>query len=73
MPTTGKANQFSLIKGGHRYLVRYTAGYEDPAIAQLMAWADDDRLDFDWFDAAVLTRQMTQRQLERTVQRPDEA
>jgi len=73
VPTTGKANQFSLVKGAHRYLVRCTAGQEDAAIAQLIAWADDNRLDFDWFDAAVLARQVTQRQLERTVPRPDEA
>ena len=73
VPTTAKANQFSLVKGAHRYLVRCRAGGEDAAIAQLIAWADDNRLEFDWFDAAVLARQVTQRQLERTVGRSDEA
>jgi len=71
--TTGKTWQFSLVKAPHRYLVRCAAGNEEPAIAQLMAWAEDDRLTFDWFDAAVLARQITQRQFERTLGRTDDA
>jgi hypothetical protein len=71
--TTRRVSRFSLVKGAHRYLVQCGAGCEDDAIAQLMAWADDDDLDFDWFDAAVLARQITQRQFERTVGRPEGA
>ena len=73
MPTTCHADRFSLVKGTHRYLVRCAAGGEEAAIAQLMAWADDERLDFDWFDAAVLARQITRRQFERTVGQSENA
>jgi len=73
VPSTCNADRFSLVKGSHRYLVRCTAGGEESAIAQLMAWADDDGLDFDWFDAAVLARQITRRQFERTVGKSDDA
>jgi len=67
VPTTCHADRFSLVKGTHRYLVRCTVGGEESAIAQLMAWAEDEGLDFDWFDAAVLARQITRWQFERTV------
>jgi len=73
VPTTCHADRFSLVKGTHRYLVRCAAGGEEAAIAQLMAWADDERLDFDWFDAAVLARQITRRQFERTVGQSENA
>jgi hypothetical protein len=33
----------------------------------LMEWADDPELDFDWFDAAVLSRQVTQRVFSRAL------
>jgi len=71
VPTTAMANQFSLIKGAHRYLVRCSAGNEDAVIAQLIAWANDNRMEFDWFDAAVLARQVTQHQFERIAGRSD--
>jgi|WetSurMetagenome_2_1015567.scaffolds.fasta_scaffold07094_5 hypothetical protein len=53
--------QFSLVKGNERYLVRCIEGNEEVAIAQLMEWAENPEMDFDWFDAAVLARQITQR------------
>ncbi len=71
MQSTCNADRFSLVKGAHRYLVRCRKGGEETAIAQLMTWAEDEALDFDWFDAAVLGRQITRRQFERTVGRPD--
>jgi hypothetical protein len=70
--TTCNADRFSLVKGAHRYLVRCAPGGEEAAIAQLMAWAEDESLDFDWFDAAVLSRQITRRQFERTVGKADD-
>jgi len=71
--TTRHADRFSLVKGSHRYLVRCAAGGEESAIAQLMDWAEDETLDFDWFDAAVLARQITRRQFERTVGQSDDS
>jgi hypothetical protein len=32
-----------------------------------MTWAEDPDLDFDWFDAAVLARQVTQRIVTRAM------
>ena len=67
MSTTVATYQFSLVKGANRYLVRCGAGNEEAAIEQLMAWAENPDLDFDWFDAAVLSRQITQRIVSRAV------
>ena len=54
--------QFSLVKGAERYVVRCGTANAERAIGQLMDWAEDPDLDFDWFDAAVLARQISQRQ-----------
>jgi len=59
--------QFSLVKGRERFLVRCEAGSEEAAITQLMHWAGDPDMDFDWFDAAVLARQVTQRIVTRAM------
>jgi hypothetical protein len=61
MPATSATYQFSLVKGAEQYVIRCTAGNEEETISQLMQWAEDPDLDFDWFDAAVLARQITQR------------
>ena len=65
MAGTAATYQFSLVKGNERYLVRCGTGDEEAAIAQLMAWAENPDMDFDWFDAAVLARQITQRVFSR--------
>ena len=65
MNATANAQQFSLVKGADRYLVRCSPGREEEVIAQLMAWADNDEFDFDWFDAAVLARQITHQAFSR--------
>ena len=65
MAGTVAAYQFSLVKGNERYLVRCGTGDEEAAIAQLMEWAENPEMDFDWFDAAVLARQITQRVFSR--------
>jgi hypothetical protein len=59
--------QFSLVKGAERYVVRCGAGDEESLIAQLMDWAENPDLEFDWFDAAVLARQVTQRIVSRAL------
>jgi len=61
------AYQFTLVKGQDQYLVRCEAGCEEAAIAQLMRWAASPALDFDWFDGAVLARQINQRLLSRAL------
>ena len=65
--------QFSLVKGSERFYVRCAAGREEETIAQLMEWAEDPDMDFDWFDAAVMARQITQRVFDRTSGREPEA
>lgn len=52
----GPRYQFVLQKGAERYIVRFRPGCRGDAICQLMEWAEDPELDFDWFDAAVMTR-----------------
>lgn len=66
MSTATTTYQFSLVKGAERYVVRCGAGNEEEVIGQLMTWAESPDLDFDWFDAAVLSRQITQRLVART-------
>jgi hypothetical protein len=73
MHGTGAIYQFSLVKGSQNYFVRCSAGDEEASIAQLMQWAEEPELDFDWFDAAVLARQITQRLLCRAVGEEQEA
>jgi hypothetical protein len=71
MNTTGTTYQFALVKGAERYVVRCGAGDEEATIAQLMEWAENPDLDFDWFDAAVLSRQITQKIFSRVGGEPD--
>jgi hypothetical protein len=62
--------QLSLVKGDEQYLIRCRPGDEVATIARLMEWADDPELGFDWFDAAVLSRQIAQRVMGRAVGEP---
>jgi hypothetical protein len=70
MSTTALVHQFSLVKGTQRFLIRCGAGSEEETIGQLMKWAEDPDVDFDWFDAAVLARQITQRLMSRAAGEP---
>jgi len=65
--STTATYQFSLVKGADHYVVRCGAGNEEAAIEQLMSWAENPDLEFDWFDAAVLARQITQRIVSRAL------
>jgi len=71
METSASTYQFSLVKGAERFLVRCDSGSEEEAIGQLMEWADDPEINFDWFDAAVLSRQVTQRVFNRALGEPE--
>lgn len=53
--------QLSLDKGGHRYVFRYAPGSEADVIGAFATLASDDKTEFDWFDAAVLSYQMGRR------------
>ncbi len=53
--------QLSLVKGEHRFVIRYAVGLETDVIDALASLASDPASDFDWFDAAVLSYQMGRR------------
>lgn len=57
--------QLSLVKGGHQYVFRYPEGDEESLIQALMDLASRTDLSFDWFDAAVLSRQVNEKLLHR--------
>ncbi|MCK4959510.1 MAG: hypothetical protein KAT00_08910 [Planctomycetes bacterium] len=52
--------QLVLNKGSEKYIFRYDAGCEGDLLDSLVSHASDNRTDFDWFDAAVLSFKLTQ-------------
>jgi len=52
--------QLILNKGAEKYIFRYEHGKEDGLLDALIEQAKDNRTDFDWFDAAVLSFKLTQ-------------
>jgi hypothetical protein len=52
--------QLVLNKGSEKFIFRYDSGCEDELLDALIAQARDGRVDFDWFDAAVLSFKLTQ-------------
>ena len=52
--------QLVLKKGRERFIFRYDSGCEDTLLDTLIEQAKDERTDFDWFDAAVLSFKLTQ-------------
>ena len=48
-----------LVKGRHRYEFRYQHGAELAALDAFVALAGNTQSDFDWFDAAVLSYQIS--------------
>ncbi len=52
--------QLVLNKGKEKYIFRYEHGCEDDLLDTLIEQATDQRTDFDWFDAAVLSFRLTQ-------------
>lgn len=52
--------QLVLNKGGEKFIFRYDCGSEDKLINVLIEKAKDRSVDFDWFDAAVLSFKLTQ-------------
>ena len=60
--------QVALVKGKHRYLFRYQQGSEIQTLDAFVSLAADTQSDFDWFDAAVLSYQIS-----REFQQPSDA
>jgi len=58
MKTPGR--QLVLNKGAQKYIFRFDSGSESQLLDALVAQASDERTDFDWFDAAVLSFKLTQ-------------
>lgn len=52
--------QLTLSKGHEKFIFRYDEGNEDELIDALVWQAKNQRVDFDWFDAAVLSFKLTQ-------------
>lgn len=52
--------QLVLNKGSEKYIFRYEKGCEGQLLDALVASAMDNKVDFDWFDAAVLSFKLTQ-------------
>ena len=52
--------QLLLNKGKEKYIFRYEHGSEDELLDALIDQAKDNRTNFDWFDAAVLSFKLTQ-------------
>lgn len=49
----------SLSKGEHRFVFRYSEGYECEVLEAIAEMASDASSDFDWVDAASLSFQIT--------------
>lgn len=50
-----------LVKGGHRFILRYEEGSEVDALAAVTAWAQNPSLWFDWFDSAIMAKEIGMR------------
>ena len=57
--------QLSLSKDGHYYVFRYSEGEEENLIQALMEMAGRPNSGFDWFDAAIMSRQVNDKLLRR--------
>jgi len=64
--------QLTLVKGEHKYVFRYRDGNEDKLIDAFVDLAEDRASQFDWFDAAVLSFQLSRHFLQsnRTTRSP---
>jgi hypothetical protein len=58
-------HQVALVKDGHHFVFRYAEGDEESLIQVLMETAGRTDLNFNWFDAAVLSRQVNEKLLKR--------
>ena len=52
--------QLVLNKGSEKFIFRYESGCEDKLLESFIEQVKDNRTDFDWFDAAVMSFKLTQ-------------
>lgn len=52
-------NELSLVKGTERFIFRYEPGDEELILDAFVETANDRTRNFDWFDAAVLSFQLS--------------
>jgi len=56
--------ELSLQKGEQRYIFRYEPGREETVLDSFVDMANERQNDFDWFDAAVLSFQLSKHLVE---------
>lgn len=56
--------ELSLVKGDERFMFRYESGSEEDVLDAFVATANDRKNHFDWFDAAVLSFQLSKHLVE---------
>jgi len=61
MPQT---KELSLVKGAERFMFRYESGSEEDVLDAFVSTANNRQNNFDWFDAAVLSFQLSKHLVE---------
>ncbi len=51
-------NVLALVKGEERFIFLFDDGNRDETLRQLARFAADPELDFNWYDAAMLSRKI---------------
>jgi hypothetical protein len=59
-----QVKELSLVKGAERFMFRYASGSEEDVLDAFVATANDRQNNFDWFDAAVLSFQLSKHLVE---------
>jgi len=68
-----RLKEISLLKGKENFVFRYEAGQEESVLDAFVDMANDRSSKFDWFDAAVLSFQLSKHLVEQAdaLLRPD--
>ncbi len=72
-PANPAREPVTLMKGVHRWTFACDAGHESALLKRLSQLATDDSVPFDWFDAALVSHQLSKRLrpgLQRTEAQP---
>jgi hypothetical protein len=59
-----QVKELSLVKGTERFMFRYESGNEEEVLDAFVTTANDRKTNFDWFDAAVLSFQLSKHLVE---------
>lgn len=60
--------ELTLMKGSQQYLFRYETGHEEAILDSFVEMARDRGSEFDWFDAAVMSFQLSKQLVEQADQ-----